>query len=88
MHPEDTAGFRLVGQSDLNGFGDGMQVMPHGDTLYVGHFGPSGMGTSILDISAANQRVLLHRARALVRGRLEDYFAAGGDDEKRIGGEA
>ena len=51
MHPEDTAGFRLVGQSDLNGFGDGMQVMPHGDTLYVGHFGPSGMGTSILDIS-------------------------------------
>jgi len=51
MHPEDTVGFRLVGQSDLNGFGDGMQVMPHGDTLYVGHFGPSGMGTSILDIS-------------------------------------
>jgi RNA polymerase sigma-70 factor (ECF subfamily) len=43
---------------------------------------------SILDISAANQRVLLHRARALVRGRLEDYFAAGGHDEKRIGGEA
>jgi RNA polymerase sigma-70 factor (ECF subfamily) len=43
---------------------------------------------SILDISAANQRVLLHRARALVRGRLEDYFAAGGVDEKRIGGEA
>jgi len=51
MHPEDTSGFRLVGQSDLNGFGDGMQVMPNGDTLYVGHFGPSGMGTSILDIS-------------------------------------
>lgn len=31
---------------------------------------------SILDISAVNQRVLLHRARAFVRGRLEDYFAA------------
>jgi RNA polymerase sigma-70 factor (ECF subfamily) len=28
----------------------------------------------ILEISAANQRVLLHRARAFVRGRLEDYF--------------
>ncbi|GAB1692828.1 RNA polymerase sigma factor [Krasilnikovia sp. M28-CT-15] len=28
----------------------------------------------ILDISAANQRVLLHRARAAVRGRLENYF--------------
>ncbi len=51
MHPEDTSGFRLVGHSDLNGYGDGMQVMPLGDTLYVGHFGPSGMGTSILDIS-------------------------------------
>ncbi|RSM46749.1 RNA polymerase subunit sigma-24 [Amycolatopsis balhimycina DSM 5908] len=31
---------------------------------------------AILEISAANQRVLLHRARAAVRKRLEDYFAA------------
>jgi RNA polymerase sigma-70 factor (ECF subfamily) len=31
---------------------------------------------SILEISAANQRVLLHRARAFVRGRLEEYFVA------------
>ena len=30
---------------------------------------------SILDITAANQRVLLHRARALVRRRLETYVA-------------
>ncbi len=51
MHPEDTSGFRLLGHSDLNGHGDGMQVMPRGDALYVGHFGPSGKGTSILDIS-------------------------------------
>ncbi|WP_240197728.1 RNA polymerase sigma factor [Nonomuraea lactucae] len=28
----------------------------------------------VLEISAANQRVLLHRARAAVRGRLADYF--------------
>jgi RNA polymerase sigma-70 factor, ECF subfamily len=34
--------------------------------------------SSILEISAANQRVLLHRARAFVRGRLEQYFAAAG----------
>jgi RNA polymerase sigma-70 factor (ECF subfamily) len=27
-----------------------------------------------LELSTANQRVLLHRARAAVRGRLEDYF--------------
>jgi RNA polymerase sigma-70 factor (ECF subfamily) len=32
----------------------------------------------ILDISAGNQRVLLHRARAFVRGRLEEYYAAAG----------
>jgi RNA polymerase sigma-70 factor, ECF subfamily len=32
--------------------------------------------SSILDISAANQRVLLHRARAFVRGKLEEYFVA------------
>jgi RNA polymerase sigma-70 factor (ECF subfamily) len=29
----------------------------------------------VLDLSPANQRVLLHRARAFVRGRLETYFA-------------
>ncbi len=51
MHPEDSVGFRLVGHSDLDGHGDGMQVMPHGDALYVAHFGPSGKGTSVLDIS-------------------------------------
>jgi RNA polymerase sigma-70 factor (ECF subfamily) len=31
----------------------------------------------VLDISAANQRVLLHRARAFVRERLEQYFTLG-----------
>jgi len=39
---------------------------------------------SILDISPANQRVLLHRARAFVRCRLEGYYSAaprGGDGE-------
>jgi RNA polymerase sigma-70 factor (ECF subfamily) len=35
---------------------------------------------SILQISAANQRVLLHRARAFVRGKLEEYFAASASD--------
>jgi RNA polymerase sigma-70 factor (ECF subfamily) len=35
---------------------------------------------AIMDVSAANQRVLLHRARAFVRGELEAYFATGNDD--------
>jgi RNA polymerase sigma-70 factor (ECF subfamily) len=30
---------------------------------------------AILEVSAANQRVLLHRARAFVRSRLETYYA-------------
>ena len=51
MHPEAANGLRLVGHSDLGGYGDGMQLMRSGDALYVGHFGPSGMGTTILDVS-------------------------------------
>jgi RNA polymerase sigma-70 factor, ECF subfamily len=31
---------------------------------------------SILDISASDQRALLHRARAFIRARLDDYLAA------------
>lgn len=40
---------------------------------------------SILEISAANQRVLLHRARAFVRGRLEEYFETVGEKPGRNG---
>jgi RNA polymerase sigma-70 factor (ECF subfamily) len=36
---------------------------------------------AILEISAANQRVLLHRARAFVRGKLEDYYSTTGTAE-------
>jgi hypothetical protein len=43
--------FRIVAHTDLNGSGDGMQVLRHEHALYVGHFGVSGMGTSILDVS-------------------------------------
>jgi len=47
--------FRLVAHSDLGGRGDGMQVVREGDALYVGHFGISGMGTTILDVSDPSQ---------------------------------
>ena len=48
---ESAHGLRLAGFSDLGGCGDGMQVMRHGDALYVGHFGITGVGTSILDVA-------------------------------------
>ena len=44
-------GLRRVGGHDLGGHGDGMQVVRHGDALYVGHTGTTGAGTSILDVA-------------------------------------
>lgn len=44
-------GIELVGHTDLDGRGDGMQVMRNGDVLYVGHMGDSGVGTSVVDIA-------------------------------------
>ncbi|MET9411060.1 sigma-70 family RNA polymerase sigma factor [Streptomyces sp. NPDC002935] len=41
---------------------------------------------SLLGISPGNQRVLLHRARAAVRARLEDYFAGAQPLALRNGG--
>jgi hypothetical protein len=40
-----------VSHSDLDGRGDGMQVVREGDALYVGHYGISGTGTTVLDVS-------------------------------------
>lgn len=64
MHDQDTLGFRQIGHSDLAGFGDGMQLMRSGDALYVGHFGPSGMGTSVLDVSDVTAPRLVTQWRA------------------------
>jgi hypothetical protein len=44
-----SAGLRLLAHHDLDGHGDGMQVLRQGPVLYLGHTGTSGMGTSILD---------------------------------------
>ena len=45
------SGFRHVSHSDLGGFPDGMQVVREQDALYVAHYGKSGMGTTVLDVS-------------------------------------
>ena len=64
MHGEETRGLRLVAHSDLDGRGDGMQLIRHGDVLYVGHFGPSGTGTSILDVSDITDPTLVRQIAA------------------------
>lgn len=63
-HTEAAHGLRVVGHSDLGGYGDGMQIMRHGDALYVGHLGTSGMGTSILDVSDPSRPRLVRQWRA------------------------
>src|SRR5438105_9877766 len=49
--PLEQRGVELVGHSDLDGRGDGMQIMRNGDVLYVGHMGDFGIGTSVVDIA-------------------------------------
>ena len=54
-HSLEQHGLELVGHSDLDGKGDGMQIMRSGDVLYVGHMGDFGVGTSVVDISDVTQ---------------------------------
>lgn len=60
----EAAGLRLIGHSDLNSKGDGMQIMRNGDALYVGHLGGSGMGTSIVDVSDPTRPRVVTQIRA------------------------
>lgn len=63
-HPPESRGLSEVGHSTLGGYGDGMQVMREGDALFVGHFGPSGMGTTILDVSDPGEPRIARQLRA------------------------
>jgi hypothetical protein len=49
--PLEARGLELVGHTDLDGKGDGMQVMRKGDVVYVGHMGDFGIGTSVVDVA-------------------------------------
>jgi hypothetical protein len=51
MTTRSARGIELIAHHDLGGAGDGMQVMRYEDTLFVGHHGPSGKSTSILDVT-------------------------------------
>jgi hypothetical protein len=78
MHGPDARGIRQIGHSDLGGYGDGMQVMRSGDALYVGHFGPSGMGTTVLDASDPKDPRLVRQWRAPAGGHNHKVQVADG----------
>jgi len=59
----EAKGLELIGHSDLGGRGDGMQIMRDGDTVYVGHMGDFGVGTSVVDVSDLTAPRLVSQTR-------------------------
>src|SRR5204862_6694907 len=51
QRPLEQRGVELVSHSDLEGRGDGLQIMRGGDFRYAGHMGDFGIGTSVLDLA-------------------------------------
>jgi hypothetical protein len=73
-----TSGLRLLAHHDLGGHGDGMQVIRHGDALYVGHTGTTGMGTTILDVADPGRPALVTQWRAPARSHTHKVQVADG----------
>ena len=42
---------RVIGHHDLNGHGDGMQLLKQGRYVYLAHLGTSPMALSIIDVA-------------------------------------
>ena len=72
------AGLRLIGHHDLAGHGDGMQVIRHGDAVYVGHTGTTGAGTSVLDAADPSRPVLVTQWPAPPRSHTHKVQVADG----------
>jgi len=72
------SGLRLIGHHDLAGHGDGMQVIRHGDVVYVGHTGTTGAGTSILDAADPARPVLVRQWAAPARSHTHKVQVADG----------
>lgn len=60
----EARGLELVGHTDLDGAGDGMQIMKSGDVVYVGHMGDNGVGTSVVDVSDLRRPRVVRRIPA------------------------
>jgi hypothetical protein len=72
------AGLWLIGHHDLDGHGDGMQVIRHRGAVYVGHTGTTGAGTSVLDVTDPSRPVLVTQWPAPPRSHTHKVQAAGG----------
>ncbi len=87
----DAENTRLIGYHDLDGHGDGMQVLKVGRYVYVAHLGTSAMALSILDCDDPSSPALVrqvphppntHRHKVQVAGNIliqnneRPYFAA------------
>jgi hypothetical protein len=72
------AGLRLIGHHDLAGHGDGMQVIRHGDAVYVGHTGTTGAGTTVLDAADPARPVLVSQWATPARSHTHKVQVADG----------
>ncbi|MCL2584929.1 MAG: hypothetical protein FWE35_21010 [Streptosporangiales bacterium] len=72
------SGLDLAAHHDLGGAGDGMQVIRHGDAVYVGHTGISGAGTSVLDAADPLRPRLVTQWRAPDRSHTHKVQVADG----------
>ena len=51
---------RVIGHHDLNGHGDGMQLLKQGRYVYLAHLGTSPMALSIIDVAdPSDPRVII-----------------------------
>lgn len=74
----EARGLEIVGHADLDGSGDGMQIMRNGDVVYVGHMGDRGVGTSVVDVSDPRRPRVLRQLPAPEGARSHKVQYAGG----------
>jgi hypothetical protein len=74
----ESRGLTLIGHSDLDGHGDGMQIARNGEVAYVGHMGDSGVGTSVVDVSDPRRPRVLRQLPAPAPARSHKVQCADG----------
>jgi len=61
----ESLNMRIIGHHDLNGHGDGMQLLKQGRYVYLAHLGTSPMALSIVDVAdPSDPRVIMQMPHA------------------------